>query len=63
MIAVIIDCFVCWAVRGLDLYSEDPEQETNGHVVDDKSMKELQPMVNRPQNSHYEDLLLKKLED
>lgn len=66
MVAIIVDCFVCWAVRDLDLYSELPEEGTNGHLVEDKfAMKELQPIINgRSQQSDGPDehVLLKKLD-
>lgn len=65
MIAVIIDCFVCWAVRDLDLYSEDPEEDKNGRLVneDSSAMKELKPMIRtKPGTLTYEDSLLRKLE-
>lgn len=43
--AVVIDFFVCFAVRDLDLYAEEPEEDLNGELVSSINGKELQPML------------------
>lgn len=45
LFAVVIDFFVCFAVRGLDLYAEEPEEDLNNGLVASANNKELQPMM------------------
>lgn len=43
--AVVVDGFVCFAVRGLDLYSEDAVKDKASELVSLANNKELQPML------------------
>ena len=52
--AVVIDFFVCFAVRGLDLYAEEPEEDLNNGHVASANNKELQPMISsRPTATNH----------